>query len=131
MNKCDENMIKIFEGKIRRKIFGAVREGDHCRARYTNELYGLYREQDLVSYIKVGRMWWAEHVGRVEDSDLAKQAMEQQLYGTRRGGRSKLRSVDSVAQDAKNMGINNWKKAAQDRKWWRRLLAEAKTRQEL
>jgi hypothetical protein len=39
MKKCDENIINIFE----RKISGAVREGDHWRARY-NELYGLYRE---------------------------------------------------------------------------------------
>jgi hypothetical protein len=54
MNKCDENMINISEKKILRKIFGAVREGDHWRARYNNELYGLYREQVLVSYIKVG-----------------------------------------------------------------------------
>jgi hypothetical protein len=50
MNKCDENMLNIFERKILRKIFGVVREGDHCRAKYNNELYGLYREQDLVSY---------------------------------------------------------------------------------
>jgi hypothetical protein len=62
---------------------------------------------------------------------IEKQAMEQQLYGTGRGGRSKLRWVDSVAQDAGNMGINNWKKAAQDRERWRRLLPEAKTRQGL
>jgi hypothetical protein len=56
MNKCGENMLNIFERKILRKIFGAVREGDHWRPRYNNELYGLYREQGLVSYIKVGRM---------------------------------------------------------------------------
>jgi hypothetical protein len=97
MNKCDENVINIYERKILRKIFGAVREVDHWRARYNNELYGLYREQDLVSYIKVGRMWWAGHVSRMEDSDPAKQAMEQQLYGTRRAGGPKLRWVDSVA----------------------------------
>jgi hypothetical protein len=74
---------------------------------------------------------WAGHVSRMEDSDLAKQAMEQQLYGTRRAVRPKLRWVDSVAQYARNVGINNWKTAAQDRKRWRRLLAEAKTRQGL
>jgi hypothetical protein len=44
MNKCDENMINIFERKILGKIFGAVREGQHWRTRYNNELYGLYRE---------------------------------------------------------------------------------------
>jgi hypothetical protein len=51
MNKCEENMINIFERKILRKIFEAVREGDHWTARYNNELYELYREQDVVSYI--------------------------------------------------------------------------------
>jgi hypothetical protein len=56
MNTFDENMINVFERKILRKIFGAAREADHWRARYNNELYGLYRAQDLVSYIKVGRM---------------------------------------------------------------------------
>jgi hypothetical protein len=40
--------------------------------------------------------------------------MEQQLYGTRRAGSPKLRWVDIVAQDDRNMGINNWKTAAQD-----------------
>jgi hypothetical protein len=54
MIKCDENMKYIFEGKILRKIFGTVREGDHWRARYNNEFCWFYREQDLVSYIKVG-----------------------------------------------------------------------------
>jgi hypothetical protein len=129
MNKCDENMINIFEREILRNIFGAVREGGYRRARYNNELYGLYREQDLVSYNKVGRMRWTGHVSRMEDSDPAKQAMKQQLYGIRRAGRPKLRWVDSVAQDARNMGIKNWKKAAQDRTRWRRL--QAKTRQGL
>jgi hypothetical protein len=76
-------------------------------------------------------MRWAGHVSRMEDSDPTKQVMEQQIYGTRRAGRPKLRWVDSVVQDARNMGINNWKKAAQDRKRCRRLLAEAKTRQRL
>jgi hypothetical protein len=65
-------------------------------------------------------------MGRMEHSDPAKQAMEQQLYGTRRAGRPKLIWVDSVAQDARNMGINNRKTATQDRKRWRRRLAEAK-----
>jgi hypothetical protein len=131
MNKCDENMINIFERKILRKIFGAVREGDYWRARYNNELCGLYREQDLVSYIKVGRMRRVGHVSGLEDSDPAKQATEQQLYGTRRAGSLKLRCVDSVAQDCRNMGINNWKNAVQNMKRWRRLLAEAKTLQGL
>jgi hypothetical protein len=70
-------------------------------------------------------------MGRTREQNAAKQAMQQQLYGTRRASGPKLRWVDSVAQDARNMGINNWKKAAQNRKIWRMLLAQAKTRQGL
>jgi hypothetical protein len=76
-------------------------------------------------------MGWAGHVSRMEDSDPVERAMEQQLYATRRAGSPKLRWADIVAQDARNMGINNWKNAAQDRIRWRRLIAEAKTRQGL
>jgi hypothetical protein len=36
--------------------------------------------------------------------------------------------ADGVVQDVKKLGINNWKKSAQDERRWRRLLAEAKTR---
>jgi hypothetical protein len=90
-------------------------------------------EQQRYGTRRAGRpkLRWAGHVSRMEDSDPAKQAMEQQLYWTRRAGRPKLRSVNSVAQDARNMEINNWKTAAQDRERWRGLLAEARTRQGL
>jgi hypothetical protein len=40
MNRCDENMLNIFERKILMNIFGAVREGEHWRSWYNNELYG-------------------------------------------------------------------------------------------
>jgi hypothetical protein len=70
-------------------------------------------------------------VARLEDSDPAKQVLESQLYGTREAGRPKLRLADGVAQDVKKLGINNWKKAAQDERRWSRLLAEAETQSEL
>jgi hypothetical protein len=111
-----------------RGIFGAIKEGDHWRRRYNNELYRLSGDQNLVSHIKVGRIRWVVHVARLQDSNPAKQVLESQLYGTRKAGRPKLRWADGVAQDVKKLGINNWKKATQDRRRWRRLLTEAKTR---
>jgi hypothetical protein len=44
MNKADEGAINIFERKILRGIFGAIKEGGHWRRRYNNELYRLYGE---------------------------------------------------------------------------------------
>jgi hypothetical protein len=73
MNKADEGAINIFERKILRGIFGAIKEGDHWRRRYNNELYRLYGDQDLVSHVKVGRIRRAGYVARLEDSDPAKQ----------------------------------------------------------
>jgi hypothetical protein len=60
MNKSDEGAINIFERKILREIFGSIKEGDHWRRRYNNELYRLYGDQDLVSHIKVGRIRWQD-----------------------------------------------------------------------
>jgi hypothetical protein len=79
MNKADEGAINIFERKILRGIFGAIKEGDHWRRMYNNELYRLYGDQDLVSHIKVVRIRWAGHVARLEDSDPATQVLEPQL----------------------------------------------------
>jgi hypothetical protein len=62
MNKADEGAINILQRKILRGIFGAIKEGDHWRRKYNNELYRLYGDQDLVSHIKVGRIRWAGHV---------------------------------------------------------------------
>jgi hypothetical protein len=64
-------------------------------------------------------------LARLEDPDPAKQVLESQLYGTRKAGRPKLRWAGGVAQDVKKLGINNWKKAAQDKRRWRRLPVEA------
>jgi hypothetical protein len=128
MNKADERAINIFERKILRGIFTAIKEGGHWRRRYNNELYRLYGGQDLVSHIKVGRIRWAGHVARLEDSDPAKQVLESQLYGTREACTPKLRWADGVAQDVKKLEINNWKKAAQDERKWMKLLVETETR---
>jgi hypothetical protein len=42
MNIDDKSAINIFERKIFRGIFGAIKEGDHWRRRYNNEMYRLY-----------------------------------------------------------------------------------------
>lgn len=49
--KKDE-AICLFESRILRCIFGAVKEIVKCTRRYNSEIYKLYNEIDLVKYIR-------------------------------------------------------------------------------
>ena len=67
LTKEDENALSRFERKILRSIFGAINDRGQWRRRYNSELYELYKEPDLVKYIKINRLRWAGHVQRMED----------------------------------------------------------------
>jgi len=56
----------------------------------------------------------------------SKKKMYGKLYATRRRGRPKMRWLDDVSTDMRNMGINEWKGKARDREAWRRIAKEAK-----
>jgi hypothetical protein len=42
-------------------------------------------------------------------------------------GRPKTRWKDDVLQDIKNMNVRNWKKVAQDRDSWKKVVEQART----
>ena len=48
--------------------------------------------------------------------------------GTRPRGRPRKRWEDGVAEDARDMGIRNWRRVAVDRLDWRRRFVEARAR---
>ena len=52
LTKSDENLLRIFERKILRKIYGPVQEGDTWRIRYNEELNGFIKGKDIVKFIK-------------------------------------------------------------------------------
>jgi hypothetical protein len=51
--KSDEAILGAFERKILRAIFGSTNENGEWRIKYNNELYTLYKESDIVTYIKL------------------------------------------------------------------------------
>jgi hypothetical protein len=53
LSNQSEKTIGIFERKILRRIFGAVKEDGQWRMRYSKELYVLYKDVDLVTFIKL------------------------------------------------------------------------------
>jgi len=47
-----------------RAIFGPTNDKGEWRIKYNNELYTLYMESDIVTYIKINPLKWAGHVIR-------------------------------------------------------------------
>ena len=54
-----EDMIKRWERKFLRRIYGGVLDAGMWRMRTNAELYDLYKEPDIVIIIKQGRIRWA------------------------------------------------------------------------
>ena len=127
LNKQDINRLNIFERKILRAIFGPDQIKNEWRIRYNNELYKLYKEPNIAAEIRTGRLRWAGHLIRMEDSRPAKRVLLNNPGGQRPRGRPRARWEDDVERDAGNIGVRNWTNKAKQREEWRRLLGTART----
>jgi hypothetical protein len=52
----DERFLNIFGRRILRLIFGPVEENVVWRRRHNKEIYGLFKEPDIVQTIKIKRL---------------------------------------------------------------------------
>jgi len=104
LSKSDEAILGVFERKILRAIFGPTNDNGEWRIKYNNELYTLYKESDIVTYIKINRLKWAGHVIRMEEQSTPKRVLVAVVEGRRRRGRPKLRWEDGVMEDARKLG---------------------------
>lgn len=125
MTKSHENRLAIFERKVLRKILGAVNINGTWRHRYNSELYKMYREADIVNYIKVNRMKFAGHLCRLNPSSLTSRVFHFKPIGTRTRGRPRLRWVDCVDEDLKIIKVVNWRTVSGKRSEWRKVLKKA------
>jgi hypothetical protein len=126
MKKEDENILRRFERKIIRRIYGPVRQGREWRIRNNEEIDNVIRKKDIVRFVKPKRISWIGHVERMEDSRMPKRVMTEKIYTRRKRGRPNVRWLDDVQEDLREMGIEEWRRKAQDRDQWRRIAQEAK-----
>ena len=81
----------------------------------------MFKECNIVTYIKLNRLRWAGHVIRLEEQNPAGRVLVAVVERRRQRGRSKLRWEDGVRNDAKKLGDRNWRNAAKDRDNWPKL----------
>ena len=108
-----------------RAIFGTTNDNGEWRIKYNNELYTLYKESDIVTYIKINRLKWAGHVIRMEEQRPTRRVLVAVVERRRQRGRPKLRWEDGVMEDARKMGERNWRNAARNRESWQKFLKKA------
>ena len=125
LSKSDESILGVFERKILRTIFGPRIDNGEWRIKYSNELYTLYKESDIGTYIKINRLKWAGHVIRMEEESPTRRFLVAVVEGRRQRCRSKLRWEDGVMEDTRKLGERNCRNAAGNRDSWQELLKKA------
>jgi len=73
VSKANERRLSLFERKVLRCIFGAKQENEIWRKRYYYELYEIFNDSNIVSYIKVKRLAWAGHLMCMNDNRTLQQ----------------------------------------------------------
>ena len=88
----------------------------------------MYGELDIVSIIRLSRLRWIGHMGRMIIDRKIHQICYNQLEGKRKKGRPKNRWWDFVQEDIRKCGIKGIWMGTKDRGMWKRTLLEAKAR---
>ena len=63
-----EKMLKTWERKILRKIYGPTKKNGQWRIKTNAELITKYKSQDIVTVIKIRRLEWLGHVIRMNET---------------------------------------------------------------
>jgi hypothetical protein len=131
LTREEERALAVFERKILWKIYGPVKENELWRTRRNDELEAIIKEQNIVRFIKSQRIRWLGDIERMQDTAIPKKMLYGKLYATRGRGRPKMRWLDDVSTDLREMGTNEWRDRARDREAWRRIVKEAKAHSRL
>ena len=126
-----ERRLLVFEHGILRRIYGPVRDAltGEWRIRHNQELRDLSRLTPVTGFVRAQRLRWAGHVARMDADALPRRVLEGEPLRRRPPGRPKLRWRDCVRRDLELLDVpypEMWMEHAQDRTWWRLLVAAAK-----
>jgi hypothetical protein len=82
-----------------------------------------------VEDIRIRRLGWAGHIIRMEEEKIPKKVLNGNFRTTRPVERPRTRWADVVQRDAlRLLRKRGWRRRAENRNEWRRLMREAKAR---
>jgi len=62
-------MLRVFQRRILRVSYGPANDNGIWSARYSNELYTVYREVDTVRVVKIGTLKWLGQLCGMQELD--------------------------------------------------------------
>jgi hypothetical protein len=77
--------------------------------------------------IKRQKLNWLGHVERVAEDNIVQRIKRWKPLSKRPIGRPKTLWEDDVLEDIKNMNVGNWKKVAQNRDSWKKVVEKGRT----
>ena len=94
----EEHRLRVFENKVLRKIFGTKRNEitGEWRKLYHAKLHALYTSRSIIRNLTAGRLRWAEHVARMEQSRNAYRVLVGKPDGKRPLGRPRRGWKDNI-----------------------------------
>ena len=111
-----------------REIFGPTRtDAGNWRIETNQEIDDILKGQNLMGVIKKQRLNWLGHVERMAEDNIVRKIKRWKPMSTRPIGRpKKKRWEDDVLEDIKSINISNWKKVAQNRDSWKKVIEQAR-----
>jgi len=117
-----------FERKIMRKIFGPTRTNDgYWRIETNQEINDILKGQNIIGFIKKQRLNWLGHVKHMAEDNIVQKIKRWKPMSKRPIGRPKTRWKDDILEDIKSINVCNWKKVAQNRDSWKKVVEQART----
>ena len=80
----------------------------------------------IIGFIKKQILNWLGHVERMAEDNIVQKIKRWKPMCKRPTGRPKTRWEDDVLEDIKSINIGNWKKVAQNRDSWKKVVEQAR-----
>jgi len=82
----------------------------------------ILKGQNIIGFIKKQRLNWLGHVEHMAEDKIVQKIKSGKHMSKRPIGRPKTCWEDDVLEDIKSINVHNWKKEAQNRDSWKKVV---------
>ena len=119
-------LIVVFDRKVQWTIFGGTNDCGNWRRRYNFKLYKIFRDVDILEFIRLNKIRWAAHLMRMESDRAVFKVFHALPFGQRPRRKPKKWWADFLVFDFCVIKIKNSSPTAKRRTAWLNLLNKTK-----